>query len=517
MSNNAHVNDDEIEIHQLPEVTALQSGMMVAVDSQPTGTKCFNLSTALEGKANASDMTTALEGKVAAPATIPAEGQVLTFNGSANTWANPPEGVYVLNYSEVSDLNDIDINRVKTQPTFMKVDTDITVTIPTSGSPYTVSVQQGTLMAIDEIGSEGTSGSYTGPRFISFYCNNGLGVGGGIMQNNDLKVLCMVSLSQFGGVTKAWGATGFLNSDGALLRTMPAPVTFKCTNSRGPGSDSVTTNHALKVEIQSYGSIRTQSLLPAEIETHDFSSDTTPEQIQFMGWGATSNRAGYKNIITAQHNYDGTNFPPQTPQVQFLKFKMSGGTPESDQVMDIVQASMKSSDGQSNTVIGGLLVPSISSVGVLQNWSDSNGGHYGWKPVNEVPASTSAESGKVLTVAANGTPGWGNAIGFIKNVGALTDAATITASNLNNGFATLSTSQSTLTIVDVVGADEVVNFALEITPSVNCTLTIQKKVGDNLPDTLKHAVAAGNELEAGKTYQVTAVGTCWTLAEFSAS
>ena len=66
MSNNAHVNDDEIEIHQLPEVTALQSGMMVAVDSEPTGTKCFNLSTALESKASASDVTdlaTAVAGK----------------------------------------------------------------------------------------------------------------------------------------------------------------------------------------------------------------------------------------------------------------------------------------------------------------------------------------------------------------------------------------------------------------------------------------------------------------------
>ncbi len=355
MSVKTHVNDDEKEIHELPEVTTLQPGMMVAVDSEPTGTKSFNLTTALEGKASAddisalenelaekadaseveelatsvaskadaSDMTTALDGKVDAPATTPAEGQVLTFNGSANTWANPPEGVYVLNYTEVSDLNDIDVNRVKTQPTFMKVDTDITVSIPTSGSPYTVSVQQGTLMTIDEIGSEGTTGSYTGPSFISFYCNNGKNVGGGIMQNADLKILCMVSLSSFGGVTKTWGANGFLNSDGALLRTMPAPVTFKCTNSRGPGEVSVTTNHALKVEIQSLGQIRTQSLLPAEIETHDFSTDETPELIQFMGWGATSNRAGYKTI-------------------------------------------------------------------------------------NEVPTSTAGDSGKVLTVAANGTPVWGN-------------------------------------------------------------------------------------------------------------
>ena len=116
--------------------------------------------------------------------------------------------------------------------------------------------------------------------------------------------------------------------------------------------------------------------------------------------------------------------------------------------------------------------------------------------------------------ANQGTIAWGNAIGFVKNVGSLTDAATITATTLNNGFATLSTSQSALTIIDVVGTDEIVNFAIEITPSVNCTLTIKKKVGSGEAVPLKHAVAAGNTLEANKTYQVTAVGTCWTLAEF---
>ena len=133
-----------------------------------------------------------------------------------------------------------------------------------------------------------------------------------------------------------------------------------------------------------------------------------------------------------------------------------------------------------------------------------------------VPSSTAADSGKVLMVASNGTAGWGNAVGFVKNAGSLTDGATITATTLNNGFATLTTSQSALTIVDVVDTNEIVNFAIEIEPSVNCTLTIKKKVGTNSPVTLKHSVAAGNTLEAGKTYQVTAVGNCWTLAEFEA-
>lgn len=131
-----------------------------------------------------------------------------------------------------------------------------------------------------------------------------------------------------------------------------------------------------------------------------------------------------------------------------------------------------------------------------------------------VPSSTASDSGKVLSVDSNGTASWGNAVGFVKNVGQLTDSSQIVAYNLNNGFATLSTSQSALTIVDVVGTNEIVNFAIEITPSVNCTLTIKKKVGSGGFVDLKHSVAAGNELVAGKTYQVTAVGNCWTLAEF---
>lgn len=67
MSVKQHVNDDEKEIHELPEIATLPEGMMVAVDSERTGTKSFNLSTALEGKASAADMT-ALETTVSGKA-----------------------------------------------------------------------------------------------------------------------------------------------------------------------------------------------------------------------------------------------------------------------------------------------------------------------------------------------------------------------------------------------------------------------------------------------------------------
>ena len=538
-------NQDNKEIHELPEVLTLQAGMMVAVDSEPTGTKSFNLTAALEGKAESSDvsdlattvsgkadastvnqLSTVVEGKIDSPTTGPVAGQVLTFDGTSNTWDNPPEGVYVLNYSEVTDIRDVDIDRARNQPTFLKIDTEnpLTISVPrSSGTAYTVNLQPGTLMRLEEVGATGTSGTYTGPKFLIFGSQFGEEVGGGVMQNADFRIICCISLSAFGGVTKSLTVNGNMDPGGQLFGspsspgTQPFPITTSFFVGKGPGNPNTNrTQNALGVEVQSAGKIRKQVLMPEDIESHDFSADTTPEQIQFMGWGATSNRAGYKNLLTAEHNYDSTNFPTQTPQVQFLKFRMTSGTPATNQVMDVVQATMKSADGQNTAVIGGLLVPALNSVGVLQNWADATGSYYGWKTVNEVPASTSINAGNVLAVDSNGTPVWGNAVGFVKNVGALTDAATITASNLNNGFATLSTSQSTLTIIDVVGTDEIVNFAVEITPSVNCTLTIKKKVGSNEAVTLKHSVAAGNTLEANKTYQVTAVGGCWTLAEFEA-
>lgn len=222
-----------------------------------------------------------------------------------------------------------------------------------------------------------------------------------------------------------------------------------------------------------------------------------------------------------------------------------------------------------------------------------------WHTISEIPASTSADSGKVLKVGSTGTPSWGNEI-FIatynvtpfadilaaKNNGASvfldagpfgsgpmmslfnisdtfayfttvapgtasspsnlwtvevstngttdtwssiivnncaqlgsmtieTDSSPVIITGLNNGFATMSLNRSSFTLIVRVNDGEVVNFALEIENSQSCQLTIQKQVG-NTTTTLKHSAAAGNTLEANKTYQVTAVGNCWTLAEFEA-
>lgn len=102
-------------------------------------------------------------------------------------------------------------------------------------------------------------------------------------------------------------------------------------------------------------------------------------------------------------------------------------------------------------------------------------------------------------------------LGIVKNGGALTDAASVNVPN--NSLSTLTTSQASLTLNVACAENEVPNFAVEITAGVAVTLTVTKTVGSTTT-TLKHAEAAGNTLESGKFYQVTCVGSCWTLAEF---
>lgn len=97
--------------------------------------------------------------------------------------------------------------------------------------------------------------------------------------------------------------------------------------------------------------------------------------------------------------------------------------------------------------------------------------------------------------------------------GVLTDAASIDV--LNNALSTLTTAQSTLTLNVNVGVNEVPNFAVEITTSTDVTLTVTKTVGSTTT-TLNSSVAGGDSLTTGKLYQVTCVGSCWTLAEFTA-
>lgn len=67
------------------------------------------------------------------------------------------------------------------------------------------------------------------------------------------------------------------------------------------------------------------------------------------------------------------------------------------------------------------------------------------------------------------------------------------------------------------GGQEAANFVVEVTPSVDCTVTIETRPNSQAVPAwtaLKYSADAGNTLTAGKTYQITCVGSCWTMAEF---
>lgn len=119
-----------------------------------------------------------------------------------------------------------------------------------------------------------------------------------------------------------------------------------------------------------------------------------------------------------------------------------------------------------------------------------------------IPESASAEN-KLATESE---------VGSLKDGGALTSAASIDVPN--NAASTLSTSEAALTLNVNVGATEVPNFAVEITAGAAITLTVTKTVGDTVTS-LYASAAGGDTLESGKFYQLTCVGNCWTLAEFT--
>ena len=95
-------------------------------------------------------------------------------------------------------------------------------------------------------------------------------------------------------------------------------------------------------------------------------------------------------------------------------------------------------------------------------------------------------------------------------------------SNLSSGKFSIqgsnTSSKLTLTTVSaltILANPSTPNFALTVDNSGNSNnVTVTVKTS-NESSTLMYSAAAGNELTAGKIYQITCVGDCWTLAEFT--
>lgn len=108
--------------------------------------------------------------------------------------------------------------------------------------------------------------------------------------------------------------------------------------------------------------------------------------------------------------------------------------------------------------------------------------------------------------------GLAKAAGSVQDKGALTDGASVEVTN--NAVQTLSTSRSTITVNVTPEGGQSPNFALEITPSQDLTITVTKTVGNTVTN-LYPSNAGGNVADAGGYYQLTCVGNCWTLAQFT--
>lgn len=95
--------------------------------------------------------------------------------------------------------------------------------------------------------------------------------------------------------------------------------------------------------------------------------------------------------------------------------------------------------------------------------------------------------------------------------GFLPDATIITVPNNARSF--LNTTKQTLSLVVNLAEDEVPNFALEIRTTQQAGIKVTA-IYPNTSAVLKYSDAGGNIIEANKDYQLTCVGTCWTVAEF---
>lgn len=379
-------NQDKTEIHNLPEVTTLQPGMMVAVDSEPTGTKSFNLTTALEGKASADDMTdlaTAVSGK--------AEASDLT------SLATTVEG------------------KADSSTTYTKTEVDQAISgireVPSSSSS-----DEGKVLMVDANGTPGWDKVNAVPQSTSSDSSKFLMVNtSGVPEWNSLPPV---------GETLVVGVAVPLG-EGAIV----ADKTYREIKSAIVAGYNVV--------------IRTQQ-------------GSNPEF--YDDWA--------EYYVLSRYDGDYDNYP-----IEFYRVESYGN---SDNMPTITDPKFTMSD---RSIF-------VSQIVVFNNdtWK-----FYRW----------------------NASPG-------IRDAGTqqVTQSPFEISNNMHNG---ITTSLSSLELAITTIGNDLPNVAVEITPSVNLTLTVTTHdwFGQNVR-TLKHSVSAGNTLTAGKTYQVTAVGNCWTLAEFTA-
>lgn len=146
-----------------------------------------------------------------------------------------------------------------------------------------------------------------------------------------------------------------------------------------------------------------------------------------------------------------------------------------------------------NTYINGQQVERFSVFRTATN--ESNFTEY-------VPGKGTSELSYLNTQLKNGAAAYDPDVGLVT-----------TPNNRNSTYAYtgLNTLDFVVSPIDGMAA----NFAVKITSTsqTDGTVTVYKKA-NGIYTPLKPSVAGGTTVEAGKTYQLTCVGDCWTLAEF---
>lgn len=131
----------------------------------------------------------------------------------------------------------------------------------------------------------------------------------------------------------------------------------------------------------------------------------------------------------------------------------------------------------------------------------------GGKPLTAETALTDVNGDSFVNTYAKKT----DIIPPLADGGLLNDGTTITVPNNARSF--VSTSKSAIILEVNLETGEVPNFAIEIHSNQQTGITV-KAVSPESTVVLKYSNAGGNIIEANKDYQLTCVGTCWTLAEF---
>ena len=579
-------NDEDIRIIDLPEVDTLSPGMMVAVDSESTGSKSFDLGQTVT---DLGQTVTDIEGSVSNLDTrvVTIEGNVSNLDTRVVT-IEDTSTIYMLKYSEVNDFTDIDLTKATTKPTYINIDS--AQTIPMHGNTSSITVESGTMLRLIEIKSNAWA-TFTTEQVNSYPgAPNNSGFGSTCHVDVMLKI-CRTEVSE---TTKVWAVAGDIPDGNNLFDSGSGPCTYYYSNGRGSYTDN-NDGKATALQItHANGKYRRNLLMPEEIQTHDFANDTAPQTLQVMAWSSLSNRAGYTELITAKSNMDDDHIPLQTPTVSITK--MNIGNPaslEADQVVPLITTSVKDTSGTSSTIDGYLIprIPTIQGEKVyLQYYWEGQKGHLDWAKIDAksdlvlVTGETGEEkatncqaiidAGKLPIYNAawrdNGVPYnqvlvyqcsddnyfyfmgcyptyfvngtfkfradtndvqiglWyfsktsfsnGYTVRTIDDllvnsapISSTTASATIPNNRLTIISSSYTNNQSTYT-VQINSIGQATNAAFEIKPNVNMTLTVERQSLSGTT-TLRYSVAAGNQLEAGKYYQVTAVGNCWTLAEF---